>query len=136
MADPIPFDPYVPADLFAAVVEALEAANDELVTLSDGDECFQDAVMPEAVVATYQEHAAMVDVIRRIARAAPPERKRRLGLMCRTALAEHGGWQDMPSIRIPVMAEVLAQSADALELVRRRGLVDGHVRDALDPIRG
>lgn len=33
--------------------------------------------------------------------------------------------------RVPVNDEVMRQMADALELVRRRACVDGHVRDAL-----
>lgn len=125
----MPIDP----DVLAIVVDALDAAATELEEIGDGGEAFQDAIMPDAIVATYREHMAMQDVIRRIARAAPPDRKRRLGEMCRSALnvAERAAWLDLPPITIPVMAEVRSQVDDALELVRRRALVDGDVRDAL-----
>lgn len=125
----MPIDP----DVLAIVVDALDAAGQELEEIDDGDEGFQEAIMPEAIVRIYREHMAMQDVIRRIARAAPPDRKRRLGEMCRSAsnVAERAAWLDLPSITIPVMAEVRTQVNDALELVRRRALVDSDVRDAL-----
>jgi len=125
----MPIDP----DVLAIVVDALEAAANELEDLSYGHEGMREAILPDSVAVTYPPSTRPWPwVIRRIARAAPPGRKRRLGAMCRQAFTE--SWEaayDVPEIRIPVMAEVLTQTEDALELVRRRSLVDGDVRDAL-----
>lgn len=135
MADSIPFDPHVPADLFAAVVEALEAAEGEFDALTDPEFDVADSMVPERWQKMADEHVAMSAVMKRIAYGST-EKRERLKAMFVEEMAKYNGEPLGGVGRIPVSDEIRRQVADALELVRRRGLVDGHVRDALDPIRG
>lgn len=129
MADAIPFDPYVPADLFAAVVEALEAAEGEFDALTDPEFDVADAMVPASWQKMANEHAAMSAVLKRISYGST-EKRERLGAMFVEEMAKaHGELTGMGGI--PVDGDIRRQVADALELVRRRGLVDGNVRDAL-----
>lgn len=127
MADAIPFDPYVPADLFVAVVEALEAAEGEFDALNEID--VDELMVPASWQKMANEHAAMSAVLKRISYGST-EKRERLGAMFVEEMAKaHGELTGMGGI--PVDGDIRRQVADALELVRRRRLVDGNVRDAL-----
>jgi hypothetical protein len=129
MADPIPFD--FPSDVFTAVVEALEAAGQEFESLAEPE--VTDAMVPDSWLKTAKEHAALVAVIKRISYGSP-EKRARLAAMYAEELAKvTPAPPDLGSV--PVDRGVVAQVNDALELVRRRALVDGHVRDVLETAR-
>jgi hypothetical protein len=119
----------VPADLFSAVVEALEAARDEFDQLTDPDFDVAGAMLPESVEKMAREHTALLAVMKRLAEGSA-EKRAKLATMYRQEL--DNAFPDPIELgRVPVSDEVMRQMADALELVRRRACVDGHVRDAL-----
>jgi hypothetical protein len=119
----------VPADLFSAVVEALEAARDEFDQLTDPDFDVTGAMLPESVEKMAREHAALLAVMKRLAEGSA-EKRAKLATMYRQEF--DNAFPDPIELgRVPVSHEVMRQMADALELVRRRACLDGHVRDAL-----
>jgi hypothetical protein len=111
------------------VVEALEAARDELDQLTDPDFDVAAMMLPESVEKMAREHMALRRLMARLVEAAPHKRDR-LVAMYREEY-EQADPDPVELGRVPVSDEVTRQMADALELVRRRACVDGHVRDAL-----
>lgn len=117
----------IPADLFVACCEALEAAEGELDQLTETD-------MPasDALTDALRRQETAEAVLRRILRAAPPERKRRLGQMCRQERERHHAYHAEAMIGpASVMPEIRGELAQTRETIRRRAASDPAVADAL-----
>jgi len=76
-------------------------------------------------------------VLRRVLRAAPPERRRRLGQMIREEWENHQNDVIMEHElgTYPVMKEALYEARRAIDDLTRRERSDPEARDALEPIR-
>jgi hypothetical protein len=125
-------------DLFAATVEALEAAADEFENLTKGvgSEGWPWPV-PDDLQALLDQREALLATLARVCEGYEKQGKLAVAKRIRAIYAEElpkaNADYDMPAA--PVMAEVIEQVADALERVRRAKCVDGDVRDALDAVR-
>jgi hypothetical protein len=119
-------------DLFAATVEALEAAHGELETLSEGG-----GLVPDDLQALLDQREALLATLARVCQGFEGKGQKATADRIRAVYAE-----ELPKASAeyrvpfaPVMAEVMEQVDDALERVRRAKCVDGDVRDALDAVR-
>jgi hypothetical protein len=122
-------------DLFAATVEALEAAHGELETIKAGDEDWWP--VPDDLQLFLDQREALLATLTRVCQGFEGKGQKATADRIRAVYAEElpkaSAEYRMPSA--PVMAEVIEQVADALERVRRAKCVDGDVRDALDAVR-
>jgi hypothetical protein len=128
----IPFTHGIDADLFAAVVCALEAAHGEFETLADPPA--EAWPIPDDLQRILNEHAAMKATLKTMRQGFEGKGKQAaaqaMAAIYAKALAEGTGTEyRMPAA--PLLDEVTAHVADALELVRRAGHLDGDVRAAL-----
>lgn len=120
-------------DLFAAVVEALDGAMAELVTLRD--ECGGDFwPVPDDLQKLLDQRDALAATLARVCKGfvaqGKPATAERVRALYVEELAKADARYSMPNA--PVDGDVVAKADDALERVRRAVLVDGEVRDALD----
>jgi hypothetical protein len=117
----------VPADLFVKVCEALEAAEGELTMIED---CGVPA--SDALTEALRRQEIGEAVLRRIMRAAPPERRRRLGAMCREERVAHRYVNADAMIDGPhVMPEIKRELQECRETIERRAISDPGVAQAL-----
>lgn len=125
-------------DLFAAVVEALDGAMAELVTLRD--ECGGDFwPVPDDLQALLDQREALLATLGRVCQGFEGQGKKATADRIRAVYAlEMAKWKGAAQFSMPnapVDAETVTKAEDALERVRRAMLVDGEVRDALDAVR-
>jgi hypothetical protein len=120
--------PGVSPEVFTLVYCALEAAAGELEAIEETP-----VPVPNEIDLALRHGAASEAVVRRILRAAPPERRRRLAAMCREErpMAIRMA-PSLDQIKTTVLPEVKQEVRLALESVRRAALVDPAVRDALE----
>lgn len=113
-------------DLVVLALEALDRAHSELESLSETE-----MPTPDFIEGQLLERDGACAVLRRILRAAPPDRKRRLAAMIREEMAAQSGAYGREMGRVPVMPEVLRDLADVQETIRRRRLSHRGLDDAL-----
>lgn len=105
-------------ELIAQLVDAVEAAADELDAIADMPQ-----PMPDGLVLMAREHEAMLFALKE----APDELKPRLRAMYQYAFKDaHGPDEDLPAY--PVDTQVRARLGDVLELVRRARLLEPELR--------
>jgi hypothetical protein len=125
-------------DLFAATVEALDAAAGEFELLTEGvgPEGWPWPV-PDDLQRLLDQREALLATLARVCQGFEGKGQKATADRIRAVYADElpkaSAEYRMPPV--PVMAEVIEAVADALERVRRAKCVDGDVRDALDAVR-
>lgn len=113
-------------DVLVLALEALDRAHSELEMLAETD-----VPTPDVIERRLREHAGACAVLRRVLRAAPPERRRRLAAMIREEMAAHEADYAGDMGKVPVLPEVLTELADVQQAIRRRRLSDRALDDLL-----